>query len=95
MKRGGGFRRKTRYVLSKPKNDRGKLSLRSYFQQFKQGDRVLLKAEPSYQQGMYYPRYHGRIAVVISKRGTCYEVQVPDGSKKKTFVIHPVHLRRM
>ena len=57
----GSFRRKTRSKLSKKAKTKGKISLSSYFQSFKQGDKVALKAEPAVQKGMYFPRQYGKI----------------------------------
>jgi len=94
VKRIGGFRRKTRHKLSKPAKERGKLSLRKYFQEFKIGDQVILKAEPSIQKGMYHPRFHGLSGIVKGKKGACYEVAIRDMTKQKVLIIHPVHLRR-
>ena len=92
MKRTGGFRRKTRHKLAKNYRDKGKMSLIRYFQEFNTGEQVCLVAEPSYHNGMYFPRFHGRVAVVQGKRGTCYEVVIKDGSLSKTLVVHPIHL---
>ena len=91
--RTGGSRRKTRHKLSKPLRTKGKLSIRNYFQTFKQGDKVVLKAEPAVQTAMYLPRFHGKIGTVKSKRGACYEVSLKDGNKQKLLIIHPVHLK--
>ena len=93
-KRLGGFRRKTRDKLKKNVRERGKLSLSRYFQKFKENEVVLLKAEPSIQRGMYFPRYHGKSGTVIGMKGKCYQVRVQDGGKQKIFVVHPVHLRK-
>jgi ribosomal protein L21E len=49
----GSLRRKTRHKLSKTQRTKGKISLTKYFQKFKQGDKVVLKAEPAVQKGMY------------------------------------------
>ena len=94
MKHHGGFRRKTRHKLSKHYKEKGKLSLRKYFQSFKEGDRVVLKADSSYQKGMYYPRFHGKSGLVFKKKGECYEVLIKDGKKDKLLIVHPVHLKR-
>jgi len=94
MKHHGGFRRKTRHKLSKHYKEKGKLSLRKYFQSFKEGDRVVLKADPAYQKGMYYPRFHGKSGLVFKKKGECYEVLIKDGKKDKLLIVHPVHLKR-
>lgn len=94
VKRIGGFRRKTRSKLKKPARKKGKISIKNYFQQFKMGEKVVLKAEPAIQKGMYFPRFHARTGVVKGKKGKCYEIMIKDGGKEKTLIIHPVHLQR-
>lgn len=94
-KRVGGFRRKTRSKLKKHVRDKGKIVIKSYFQEFKLGDKVLLKAEPAVQKAMYFPRFHAKTGTVQGKRGKCYEVSIMDGHKKKLVIVHPVHLRRV
>lgn len=94
-KRIGGFRRGTRSKLKKGIRQKGKVSVTKYFQEFKLGDKVTLKAEPSVHKGMYFPRFHGKSGVVRSKKGNCYEVLIRDFGKEKTLVIHPVHLKRL
>ena len=91
----GGFRRKTRQKLSKPITQRGKMSLTRFFQAFSIGDRVVFKAESSYQKGMYMPRFHGKNGIVKRKIGRCYEVAFKDSGKEKKAIVHPVHLKKM
>lgn len=93
-KRIGGFRRKTRDKLKKPARKKGKISIKNYFQQFKIGEKVVLKAEPAIQKGMYFPRFYARTGVIKGKKGSCYEVMIQDGGKEKTLIIHPVHLQK-
>lgn len=95
MQRVGGNRRKTRYKLKKNYRERGKISIRKYLQKFIVGDKVMLKAEPAVQKGMYHPRFHGKVGEVVEQRGKCYEVKVKDGGKNKLFIVHPVHLRKL
>ncbi|MBU4502092.1 MAG: 50S ribosomal protein L21e [Nanoarchaeota archaeon] len=95
VKRIGGFRRKTRNKLKKPANTKGKISIRNYLQQFKVGEKVLLKAEPAIQNGMYFPRFHSKTGIVKGKKGSCYEINITDGKKEKILIIHPVHLKRL
>ena len=92
VKRTGGGRRKTRSKYRKNKDEKGKISIRRYLQQFQSGDRVVLKLEPSVHRGMYFRRFHGKSGTVMSKRGSCYEISIKDGYKQKTVVVHPVHL---
>jgi large subunit ribosomal protein L21e len=90
----GRTRRKAKGKLTKPKRQRGKLSLTKYFAKFKEGEKVVLKAEPSIQSGMYHIRFHGQQGVVKAKQGECYKVQIKDGGKQKDLIVHPVHLKR-
>ena len=95
VKRTGGSRRKTRHKLRKNVRTRGKISLTGFFQKFSSGDKVVLKADSAYQKGMYFPRFHGKIAVISKKIGTCYEVLLNDQGKDKTLIVHPVHLKKL
>ena len=92
--RTGGFRRKTRFKLQKHISNKGKVSLKSYLQTFEKGDRVVLKAEPAVQKGMFFPRFNGKAGTISKKLGSCYEVAIKDGNKAKPLVVHPVHLKR-
>jgi len=94
VQRAGSFRRKTRSKLRKNIKDRGKISIKNYLRSFKKGERVILKAEPAVQKGMYFPRYHGKSGLIKSKRGNCYEVLIKDGGKEKTLIVHPIHLKK-
>tara|TARA_Y100000310_G_scaffold302635_1_gene340161 strand:+ start:18048 stop:18338 length:291 start_codon:yes stop_codon:yes gene_type:complete len=91
----GGFRRKTRSKLKKSKDEKGKISIRNYLQSFNIGDKVYLKAEPAVQKGMYYPRFHGNVGTIIKKQGKCYKMEIKDGQKLKTLIVHPIHLKKV
>lgn len=91
----GGSRRKTRRRLAKDKCQSGKISINKYFQEFKEGDNVCLKAEPAIQKALYFRRFHGRIGKVTKKRGTCYEIKFNDQGKFKTIITHPIHLKKI
>ncbi|MBU2560743.1 MAG: 50S ribosomal protein L21e [Nanoarchaeota archaeon] len=95
VQRKGGFRRKTRNKLQKPIRNKGKLSHRSFLQKLEVGDKVQLTAEPAYQNGMYFPRYHGMVGVVKCKQGDCYNVSIKDHNKEKVLIVHPVHLKKV
>jgi len=93
-KRTGSFRRKTRAKLTKEIREKGKISVQQYFQQFKLQDKVLLKANPSRQHGMYFPRFHGKVGIISGKQGACYKVKIKDYTKEKILIVHPIHLRK-
>ena len=94
-KRLGGFRRKTRSKLRKNYRDSGKLSIAKYLEEFKLNDKVILKAEPSIQKGMYFPRFHAKPGIVIGSQGNCCKVKIKDGGKDKVLIVHPAHLKRI
>jgi large subunit ribosomal protein L21e len=94
VKRIGGNRRKTRAILKKEPRNRGKFSLTRFFQTFKEGEKVFLKAEPAIHNGMYFKRFNGRLGTVLGKQGKCYVVTVDDLGKEKQVIIHPIHLRK-
>lgn len=94
-KRIGGFRRKTRSTFKKGVRARGKLSLTRFFQVFPVGQKVILKAEPAYQKGMYDARFHGKVGIVNKKHGRCYEIGIKDFGKPKSLIVHPVHLKKV
>ena len=93
--RKGGFRRKTRYKLSKNYKEKGKVTLIRYLQKFKSNERVLLKLEPSFHNGIFPARFHGKTGTIKGTQGLCYKVLIKDYNKEKTLLVHPVHLRRM
>lgn len=81
--------------MKKPVREKGKVSMTKYFQEFNEGDRVTLKAEPAVQKGMYCLRFHGKQGVIKKHIGRCYEVSIKDQCKEKTLIVHPVHLQRL
>jgi large subunit ribosomal protein L21e len=88
------FGRGTRQKFKKHYRTKGKVSIRKFFQDFKEGDQVVLKVEPAYHKGRYYPRFHGKSGVISGKRGSNYTVLIKDGGKDKMIIVHPVHLQR-
>lgn len=94
VQRMGGSKRKSRSKLKKNIRRKGKISLSRYFQTFNENDKVRLNAEPSYNRGMYFMRFHNKYGTVKRKRGECYEVMIKDGNKDKLVIVHPVHLKK-
>ena len=64
-------------------------------QSFSTGHKVALVANPSYQKGMFYRRFHGKVATIVGKKGKCYDVVLKDRGKSKSVTIHPVHMRKL
>ncbi len=95
VQRTGRARRKTRHKLQKSLRRKGKISLRNFLQTLENGDKVVLKAEPAYQKGLYFPRFHGKVGKITGKKGECYEVTIKDFKKEKKLIVHPVHLKKV
>ena len=95
MNRKGGARRKTRNILKRPKKSKGKVSIRKILQPFKVGDRVQLLADSSMQGGMFPLRFYGKMGTISSKQGRSYLVDMKDHKKEKTFIVHPIHLKKI
>ena len=73
----------------------GKINLRGFFQNFKEGEKVTLHADSSYQKGQYFGRrFHSKVGIVQGMQGKCYRVKVKEHDLEKTLIIHPVHLRK-
>jgi large subunit ribosomal protein L21e len=89
----GGMRRKTRFKLARKMREKGKVPITAYLQKFENGAKVQFVANSFLQTGMGHPRYHGKVGVVIGSQGGCYKVDIMDGNKKKTMIVHPTHLK--
>ena len=95
VKRIGTSRRKTRNKFKKDLKKKGKISIRNFFQKLEVNDKVQLLAEPAYQKGLYFPRFHGKVGKIVKKRGFCYEIMIKDISKEKKLIVHPIHLKKV
>jgi large subunit ribosomal protein L21e len=78
----------------KPVKQKGKISFMRYFQKFQPGDSVAVVRELSQVFG-YPKRLQGRTGKVISKQGTAYKIEILDYNKKKTYLIKPIHLKKI
>jgi large subunit ribosomal protein L21e len=73
---------------------RGKLSLSRYFQELNEGDRVAIVKETSVASS-FPERMQGRTGVVLGKRGNACIIRIKDHEKEKTFIIPPIHLKKI
>ncbi|HJO14706.1 MAG TPA: 50S ribosomal protein L21e [Candidatus Pacearchaeota archaeon] len=74
--------------------EKGKVNLSRYFQEFSKGDRVAVIRELAVQP-KFPKQLQGRSGVVESNRGSSYIVKINDMNKEKTYIIHPVHLKKL
>lgn len=73
---------------------RGKVKFSEYFKNIKDGERVAVIKEASFPA--HFPkRILGRTGIVSGSRGAYKLIQLNDGDKPKTFIIHPIHLKKL
>lgn len=87
-----GYRRKTRSLLKKKPRERGKVGLSKILYEYKPGEKVVIKAEPSVHKGMPHRRYHGKVGVIVIKKGRSYVVNVAQGNAIKEIIVRPEHI---
>jgi len=87
-----GYRRKTRSVLKRKPRERGKTGLSKTLYEYKLGEKVVVKIDPSIHKGMPHRRYHGKIGVIVDKRGRSYIVNVTQGRATKEIIVRPEHI---
>jgi large subunit ribosomal protein L21e len=95
MPQTSGRRIKTRSLLKKRVRERGIKPPSYLLQDYRLGDKVVLKYDPSVHKGMPHRRFYGKIGTVVGKRGRAYVIQVVDGDKTKTLIARPEHLKRL
>ncbi len=73
---------------------KGKISFSQWFKKVNKGDRVSIVKNPAVRSG-FPKRVVGLSGIVKEDRGSFKLVDVKDGNKIKTFIIHPIHLRKL
>lgn len=86
-----GPRSRTRKKLKKGVSE--KTTANQFLENFEQGEKVLVKIEPSSHRGMPNPKFKGKTGVVVGERGKAYIVEVGDGDSKKKIITFPEHLK--
>ncbi len=73
---------------------RGKISLSKYFQELKKGDFVAVAPEQSVPSPIP-KRLKGRTGIVEGRRGTAYIIKLKDQNQEKSYLIKPIHLKKL
>ena len=81
-------------IKRKKKKEHGKIRLSRYFQDFKEGEMVAVVRELAIPTG-FPKKLQGRSGVIGNKRGSSYLVRIKDLNKEKTYIIHPIHLKKL
>ncbi|MFP4115662.1 MAG: 50S ribosomal protein L21e [Candidatus Aenigmatarchaeota archaeon] len=89
MKGSKGKMHGTRRKLKKKKD----VAPNEFLKDFEVGRKVQIDIEPSSHKGMPHPRFQGRIAKIVDKKGSAYTVKFKEGQKEKRLNVRPEHLK--
>ena len=81
-------------VKGKKVREKGKIKLSEYFKELKDGDRVCIVQEKGVVHS-FPKRLQGKSGIVEKSRGNYKIIKLNDGNKEKTFIVHPVHLKKI
>ena len=91
VKKSKGFRISTRHKLRQIPSMRPPIT--KFLQEFRVGQDVAIKPEPSSHKGMPYPKFKGSTGKIVARRGNSYIVVINVGKSRKTIVSRPEHLK--
>ena len=92
MRGSKGYYTGTRSLLRKPTRAKGKPKISKILHEYIAGNQVIIKMDSSVQKSMPHKRFHGKIGVIVEKRGRGYVVSVPQGEATKTIIVRTEHL---
>jgi large subunit ribosomal protein L21e len=92
MKHSQGIRNRTRSLLTKEPREKGKVGLSKLLHDYQPGEKAVVKINATIQKGMPHRRYHGKVGVVLGKRGRAYTLRVPQGDTTKEITVRSEHL---
>jgi large subunit ribosomal protein L21e len=92
MRKSKGYRAGTRRLLRKKPRERGKIRLSKLLYEYKPGNQVVIKLDPSVHKGMPHRRYQGKVGTVLENRGRSYVISVTQGDAVKEIIVRPEHL---
>lgn len=93
VKASKGIRHRTRKLMTKSVRERGAVPPLSLLMvEYKPGDMVHIRVNPSIHRGMPHRRYVGKTGMVVGRKGKAYLVRVDEGGKTKLIYVRPEHL---
>ncbi len=92
MRGSKGYYSGTRSLLKKATRDKGKPKISKILQEYIPGSQVIIKMDSSVQKSMPHKRFHGKIGIIVEKRGRGYVVSVPQGDAIKEIIVRSEHL---
>ena len=89
-----GYRHRTRKLLRKKVREKGAIpKLSVILREYKIGEKVAIKIDPSFHYAMPHRRFHGLTGTIIGRRGRAYLIEVYLGNKRKIVITTPEHIR--
>ena len=88
-----GFRSRTRKLLRRKPRERGKIGLSRILRNYQPGEKVVVQIDSSVHKGMPHRRYHGKIGMIVDKRGRAYVIDVTQGKATREIIVRPEHLK--
>ena len=92
MRGSKGYYSGTRSLLKKATRDKGKPKISKILQEYAPGSQVIIKMDSSVQKSMPHKRFHGKIGIIVEKRGRGYVISVPQGNAIKEIITRSEHL---
>lgn len=74
--------------------EKGKVKFSRMFQVLKSGDKVAVVRDISFKSNIPR-RYQGKTGIVEGVRGRCYIIKIMDMNQEKTFILDPIHLKKI
>ncbi len=87
-----GYYSRARGLLKKPTREKGKLNISKLLTKYEIGTREIIKMDSSVQKSLPHKRFHGKIGIVLEKRGRGYVVSVPKGDSIRSIIVRSEHL---
>ncbi len=87
-----GYYAGARKLLTKPVRKTGKLNISKLLTKYEIGSRVIIRMDSSVQKSLPHRRFHGKIGIILEKRGRGYVVSVKQGKAVKTIIVRSEHL---
>ena len=87
-----GYYTRARRLLKKTTREKGKLNISKLLTNYEIGSQVIIKMDSSVQKSLPHKRFHGKIGVILEKRGRGYVVRVPKGNSIRSIIVRAEHL---
>jgi large subunit ribosomal protein L21e len=81
-------------LKNKSMKSKGKIKFSQCFQELKDGDKVAIVREHSFNPN-FPKRIQGQTGTIVGKRGNAYILEVMDGNEMKTHIMAAIHLKKI